>query len=113
MSFKINNFLFPFKGLTGSVILSVYSKALANTIGIVYICGQNKNVRIAYIDFWGKQHFIEATVDDIHKWKKSPVKFGLYKTIKVIDGKEEKLLKIPWKGNDIYDIRLFRRLFEK
>ncbi|XP_055300369.1 transmembrane protein 186 [Sitodiplosis mosellana] len=100
-------------GLTGSTILSAYSKALANTIGIVYICGQNKNLQITYIDFWGKQQFIQTTVDDVPKWPKSPVKFGLYKTVQAIDGKEEKSLKLPWKGVDIFDIKLFRRLFGK
>lgn len=102
-----------FIGLTGSAILSAYSKALANTIGIVYICGQNKNLQIAYIDFWGKQHFIEATVDEVSKWNKSKVKFGLYKTVQAIDGKEQKSLKLPWNGTDVFDIKLFRRLFGK
>lgn len=91
----------------------MYSKALANTIGIVYICGKNKNLQIAYIDFWGKQHFIETTIDEARQWQKSPVKFGLYKTVRAIDGKEEKSLKIPWKGADIFDIKFFRRIFGK
>lgn len=99
--------------MSGSIVLTAYSKALTNTIGIVYICGQNKNIRIAYIDFWGSQHFIETTVDELHKWEKSPVKFGLYKTVKVIDSNEEKSLKIPWKQGEIFDSKLFRRLFGK
>lgn len=94
-------------------MLSLYSKALANTIGIIYICGQNKNLRVAYIDFWGRQKFIETTVDELHKWEKSSVKYGLYKTVKAIDGKEERMLKVPLKGVDIYDMKLFRRLFGK
>lgn len=106
-------FLFSFKGLTGSAILTLYSKAVANTIGIIYICRQNKNLRVAYIDFWGRQKFIETTVDELHKWEKSPVKYGIYKSVKAIDGKKEKSLKVPWKGVDIYDIKIFRRLFGK
>lgn len=52
-------------------------------------------------------------MDEVHKWEKSPVKYGLYKTVKAIDGKEEKLLKVPWKGVETYDTKLFRRLFGK
>ncbi|XP_031624523.1 uncharacterized protein LOC116341541 [Contarinia nasturtii] len=100
-------------GLTSGMILTAYSKTLANTVGIVYICGQNKNLRIAYIDFWGKQLFVETTVDEVRKCQKSPVKFGLYKTIQVINGNEKISLKIPWKNVETTNTKLFRHLFGK
>lgn len=102
-----------FKGFTGTATLSMYSAALANTIGIIYVCKDNKNLQIGYIDFMGKQNFIETTVDELIKWEKSPVKFGYYKTVKALDGKTEKLLKIPWKTGDVYNTKLFRRCFGK
>lgn len=91
----------------------MYSAALANTIGIIYVCKDNKNLQIGYIDFMGKQNFIETTVDELIKWEKSPVKFGYYKTVKALDGKTEKLLKIPWNTGDVYNTKLFRRCFGK
>lgn len=102
-----------FLGITGTITLSTYSAALANTIGMIYICKENKNLQIAYIDFMGRQKFVEMTVDELRKCEKSPVKYGLYKTVKVNDGKEEKVLKILWNTGDIYDIKLFRRVFGK
>lgn len=91
----------------------MYSAALANTIGVIYICKNNKELQIGYIDFMGRQQFIETTVDELSKWEKSPVKFGYYKIIKAIDGKTEKLLKIPWNTGDVHSIKLFRRCFGK
>lgn len=64
----------------------------------------------------GRQHFVETTVEELRKCEKSPAKnglFGLHKTIKVNDGKEDKVLKILWNVGDIYDIKLFRRVFGK
>lgn len=102
-------------GFTGTLMLLAYSAALSNTIGLIHICKDNKNLRIAYIDFLGRQQFIETTVDEVIKWEKSPVKFGYYKTVKTIDDKTktENVLKIPWNVADIYDNKLFRRCFGK
>lgn len=77
------------------------------------MCKENKNLQIAYIDFIGTQKFVETTAEELRKCEKSSVKFGLYKTIKVNDKNEEKLLKLPWKTGDIYDIKLYRRIFGK
>lgn len=80
---------------------------------MIYKCKENKNLQIAYIDFLGRQNFVETTADELRKCEKGPVKFGAYKTIKVNDGKEDKVLKMPWNTGDIYDIKLFRRVFGK
>lgn len=88
----------------------MYSAALADTIGLIYICKDKKNLQIGYIDFLGKQHFIETTVEELRKCEKGPVKYGLYKTVRVVKGNTEKKLKIPWNTGDIYDIKMFRRL---
>lgn len=111
-SFEFDHY-FLTKGITGTIILSAYSKALENTVGMVYICGQNKNLRIAYIDFWGGQQFIETTTTEARQWEKGPIKFGLYKTVNVINGNEKISLKIPWDKVDIYQTKLFRHLFGK
>lgn len=94
-------------------MLSIYSAAIANTIGIVYMCQQNKNLQIAYVDFWGRQRFIDSSVEDMHKCEKSKVKFGLYKTLNIKTDTEQKKLKLPWNTCDIFDIKLFRRCFGK
>lgn len=107
------SFSLPFAGITGTTIMCLYSKLLANTIGIIYICKDNKFIQIAYIDFFGKQHFIETTVDEVRQWEKSPVRFGLYKTVYVNTGSEQISLKIPWLKKDVFEMRLFRRLFGK
>lgn len=108
-----NNFFRSFKGLTGTVMLSIYSAAIANTIGIVYMCQENKNVQIAYVDFWGKQRFLDSSVEVMHKCEKSKVKFGLYKTLHIKSDTEQKTLKLPWDTGDIFDIKVFRRCFGK
>lgn len=111
------NLLFHyFQGVTGIVTLSTYSAILANTIGLIYICKENKNLQIGYIDFMGRQKFVETTVEELRKCEKSPAKFGVlgrHKTIKVRDGNEDKELKILWNVGDIYDIKLFRSVFGK
>lgn len=61
----------------------------------------------------GRQHFVETTVDELCKCEKGPVKFGYYKTIQVNDGNEVKVLKLPWDAGDVYDIKLFRKVFGK
>lgn len=61
----------------------------------------------------GRQHCIETTIEKLQKCEKGPVKFGLYKIVKVKDGETEKSLKIPWNTGDIHDIKLFRRVFGK
>lgn len=94
-------------------MLSLYSATLANTIGIVYICQESRQVQIAYINFWGKQCFVESTVDELHKLEKSKPKLGLYKTISVNDNNNQRTLKLPWNTGDIFDIKLFRRCFGK
>lgn len=99
--------------MSGTVLISAYSAALANTIGVIYKCKQNKNLQIGYIDFIGRQQFVETTVDELRKSEKGPLKFGRYKTIKINDGKDEKVLKIPWQTGDIYDMKLFRNVFGK
>lgn len=99
------------------VTLSTYSAILADTIGLIYICKENKNLQIGYIDFMGRQHFLETTIDELRKCEISPAKFGIlgrHKTIKVNDGKEDKELKMPWDNDgDIYNVKLFRRVFGK
>lgn len=104
---------FCFPGVTGTATLSTYSAVLANTIGVIYICRENKNLQIGYIDFMGRQHFVETTVDELRKCEKGPVKYGAYKTIKINDGKEVKVLKLPWDAGDIFDIKRFRSVFGK
>lgn len=99
--------------MTGTITLTAYSAALSNTIGIIYMCKENQNLQIAYIDFFGGQKFVDITVDELRKCEKSNIKFGLYKTVKVNYNKEEKLLKLPWNSGDIYDIKLYRRIFGK
>lgn len=105
--------LLYFQGLMGTLTLSTYSALLADTIGVIYICKENKNLQIAYIDFVGRQQFVETTVDEMRKCEKGSVKFGLYRTIKVNDGNEKKVLTMPWSSVDIYDNKLFRKLFGK
>lgn len=61
----------------------------------------------------GRQKFVETTVDEMRQCEKGPIKFGLYRTTKVNDGDQEKLLKMPWNSIDVYDIKLFRKLFGK
>lgn len=91
----------------------MYSATLANTIGLIYIDKQNINLQVGYIDFMGRQRFVETTVDELRKCKKGPVKFGRYKTITITDGEEQKVLKLPLESGDIYDIKLFRKVFGK
>lgn len=92
-------------------MLSLYSLLLENTIGIIHVCPQNKKLRIAVIDFMGRQILIDATVDELLKAPKSEPKFGLYRTI-TLDVDNEKLqLKMPIDRGDINDVRLYRKLF--
>lgn len=115
-SFEKLRFLFPFfcsPGIIGTIPLSVYSATIANTIGVIYICKEYKNLQIGYIDFMGRQHFVETTVDELRKCQKGPVKYGRYKTITLNVDNKQKVLKLPWETGDIYDIKLFRRLFGK
>lgn len=77
------------------------------------MCSENKKLKIAMIDFMGRQVVLDATVEEISKATKSGMKFDLYKSISVNVDNKQLDLKIPANRGDVYDIRLFRKLFGK
>lgn len=52
-------------GITGTITLSIYSLCSRNVIGFVYVNPVIKNIRFAYIDFWGKRTNHDITLDEL------------------------------------------------
>lgn len=100
-----------FSGFCSTIILSAFSAAISRTIGKIDV-NQKRNLKLYYIDFFGRQIVKEITVDELRKCKKSDLKFKLYKTIDTTDDKGQPIqLKIAPNRGDIYDTVLFKRLF--
>lgn len=72
---------------------------------------QKRDLKLYYIDFFGRQIVKEITVDELRKCRKSDLKLKLYKTIDIIDDKGRQIqLKIAPNRGDIHDTILFKRL---
>lgn len=100
-----------FSGIVSTSILSAFSAAISRTIGKIDV-NEKRNLKLYYIDFFGRQIVKEITADELRKCKKSDLKFKLYKTIDTSDDKGQPIqLKIAPNRGDIYDTILFKRLF--
>lgn len=112
-SLLIVNFTFSpsiYAGVSSVSIISLYSAALRNTIGMIYVCPKNKNIRFSYVDFHGKRQNYDTTVDNVipsddktHAW--------LYQTVKFRS--DSRTLKLPAKHGKILDFVLYEKLFGK
>lgn len=97
-----------YTGLSALTMLSLFSAAVKDTIGIIYICPANVNIRFAYLDFWGRRNNYDTTVDNIVVRDGKGIR-GLYQLVKLRDG--AKTFKLYTRHGLITDFDMYERLF--
>lgn len=85
-----------------------YSGLVKDTIGIIYVCPKNENIRFAYLDFWGRRNYHDTTIDNIVKPTGKNI-LGLFQIVKLRDG--AKTFKLATRHGEISDFDLYERLF--
>lgn len=109
-NFYSQKIVLSLSGIVSTCILSAYSAALSRTIGKIDV-NRKRDLKLYYIDFFGRQIVKEITADELRKCKKSDLKFKLYKTIDTTDDKGQPIqLKIAPNRGAIHNTTLFKRL---
>lgn len=94
-------------------MISAYSALVANIIGIVYVDASNKNLRFAYLDFWGNRRHLDLKTTDVYQSKEHK-RIGPITLFKVkCSGEKTKQFKLLPLHGDVYDNELFSKLFEE
>lgn len=88
-------------------MLFIYSALVSNTIGIIYVCSKNENMRFAYLDFWGNRNHYDTTIDNIADPSGENVR--LYQTVRLRD--DTKTFKLATRHGNITDFFLYEKLF--
>lgn len=78
------NVLPPETGLTVAIIgisswltLAICSFAARNLIGFVYVNKNGDQVKLAYVDYWGKRQETIASIQDVHPYRDFPILFDV------------------------------------
>ncbi|KAH8418563.1 hypothetical protein KR222_002217, partial [Zaprionus bogoriensis] len=99
-------------GVTGLMTLTLSSVVLTNVIGFIYVNEQQDQVKIAYVDFWGRRKETLVDIEDLlPDWElKRSRRFGIYQPICLRNGSKERY-KLLQRFGIVEDPLLFEGLF--
>lgn len=105
----IKNLFFP--GIASTIALFSVGQVFSRLIGYVYVSRNEKQIKLAYLDFWGKRIDIICDIKDITPLYDSPpsIKDILYKTVWI--STHEKPFKINLTNGQILHDDLFKHSF--
>ncbi|XP_034107685.1 transmembrane protein 186 [Drosophila albomicans] len=99
-------------GVSGLITLSLGSYLTSNIIGFIYINDQQDQLRLAYVDFWGRRQEALVDIEDIlPDWElKRTTRLGFYQPICLRTDKKQRF-KILQRFGVITDPLIFEGLF--
>lgn len=89
-------------------MLSAFSAVVSHTIGIIYVCPKNVNMRFSYLDFWGRRNNYDTTIENIADTHEK-IAFGFCQKVKFRDG--AKPLKLATRHGSINDDIFYEKIF--
>lgn len=99
-------------GITSWLTLAIFSMAIQNLVGIMYVNDTNDRMKLAYVDYWGKRHDVSINLDDlVPEWEKEkPSKFNFYQTLTLFSNDKVKY-KLLQRYGTIEDPETFASIF--
>lgn len=108
VNFLFSSFRFLQSAFSGLSMLFAFSAVANNTIGIIYVCPKNVNIRFAYLDLWGYRQHYDTTIDNIAEPGSLSI-FGLCQNVELRNG--TKTFKLATRHGHILDFDLYEKLF--
>ncbi|XP_030081990.1 transmembrane protein 186, partial [Drosophila hydei] len=101
-------------GVSGLMTLSLGSYLSSNMIGFIYVNDQHDQLKLAYVDFWGRRKESLVDIEDLlPDWEpKSKQRLGFYQPICLRDNEKQRY-KLIHRFGIITDPLLFEGLFGK
>ncbi|KAM8711157.1 hypothetical protein ACLKA7_000312 [Drosophila subpalustris] len=101
-------------GVSGLITLTVGSVVASNVIGFIYINDQQDQLKIAYVDFWGRRKETHVDIEDLlPDWelkRSNTMRLGFYQPIQMRTDKKQRY-KLLHRFGVIIDPLIFEGLF--
>lgn len=98
-------------GVSGLATLIIASFLLRNTIGFIYTSKKHDDVKLSFVDFWGKRKEVVMSIDEVVPLSELPKKpfDSFYSTLQFYNGNER--LKLVHKFGGINNATEFAKVF--
>ncbi|KAH8384688.1 hypothetical protein KR093_005426, partial [Drosophila rubida] len=99
-------------GVSGLITLSLCSYVSSNVIGFIYINHRQDQLKLAYVDFWGRRQEVLVDIEDIlPDWElKRSIRLGIYQPIS-LRADEKQHYKLLQRFGIILDPLMFECIF--